>query len=82
MMFVYLIVKEIKNSNEDDQSKPAKDLIYYQLIIYLIIGLDIISGVFRFLGCIFMITLVKLLYKMKRSTIDSLLKKIKFYFFN
>ena len=72
-MFVYLIVKEIKNSNEDDHSQQARDLIYYQLIIYLIIGLDIISGVFRFLGCIFMITLVKLLYKMKLSTLHSFL---------
>lgn len=66
-MFVYLIVKEVKNSNEDDHSQPARDLIYYQLIIYLIIGLDILSGVFRFLGCIFMITLVKVLYKIEIS---------------
>lgn len=66
-MFVFLIIKEIKNSNEDDHSQPAKDLIYYQLIIYLIIGLNIVSGVFRFLGCIFMITLIKLLYKTKFS---------------
>lgn len=72
-MFVYLIVKEIKNNNEDGHSQPAKDLIYYQLIVYLIIGLDIISGVFRFLGCIFMITLVKELYKIKISTSGSLI---------
>lgn len=64
---MYLIVKVIKNSNNDDNSIPSKDLIYYQLIIFFIIGLNIISGVFRFSGCIFMILLVKLLYKLKIS---------------
>jgi len=74
-MFVFLIVKEIKSNDENDHSQPARDLIYYQSIIYLIIGLDIVSGVFRFLGCIFMFTLIKLLYKTKLSNKINLSKK-------
>jgi len=77
-----MIIKEIKKSNEQDKSMPAKQLIYYELIIFFIIGLDIVSGVFRFLGCIFMLTLVKIIYKMKISKFyfnELIFKRFKFY---
>jgi len=62
-----MIVRQINIANRQDESLPSKNVIYFKLIIFFIIGLDIISGIFRFLGCIFIITLTKLLYKVQIS---------------
>ncbi len=69
LYFFYLIIKEIKKSNDQDESISTKNLNDDKLIIFIIIGFDIVSGVFRILGSIFMILLMIILYKIKTSNI-------------
>jgi hypothetical protein len=71
VLFFYLIINEItiNSSSSDSEVKPAdtKSPIYYTVFINVIISLTIVSGIFRLLGSIFMLILVKIMKKIDLS---------------
>jgi hypothetical protein len=71
-IFLYLIVTEM--ALEQSKMRPIEDPkpeIYYSVFLTLIIVLNIIAGVLRMLGSIFMLIYVKITSKINRG------KKIK-----
>lgn len=62
---IYNLINEVMNHSKISESE--KEEIYYQLIVYFVIGLDILCGLLKFLGFIFMIILVKLFSKIRMS---------------
>lgn len=73
MYFIFLILQEMSlesdfnNNNNEIIQKNLNECSHNQLVIFLIIILNIISSVVRFLGSIFMLILAKLFYKLKIS---------------
>ncbi len=69
-LFFYLIVQEMQANSQGmkpiDKSKPE---IYYSVFIEIIITLNIVSGVFRILGGLFMLIFVRISTKISKSII-------------
>lgn len=70
-LFFYLIIKEMKLTVRDSMEpiSDSKPEIYYSVFLKIIIGFNIISGVFRLLGSIFILIFIKMLNKMKKCKI-------------
>lgn len=67
-VFLYLIVTEM--TLEQNKMRPVEDPkpeIYYSVFLILIIILNVIAGVLRILGCIFMMIYVRITNKIKRG---------------